>query len=168
MKIKLKLIKYENENIIFERQLTHEISSWVQSRGITVKIQLSEESYCALNIDLLCGKQLSLPVVDNETVQKRVENFSTKKASGIDNLSVRFLQMLINYICPSITYLIDYCLRQGVMLKICKSAILTSLFKSGDKKNMNNLRPISILPAIIKVIESVDFEHFIVSKTVWV
>ena len=119
------------------------------------EIELSEESYSALNIDLLCGKQFSLPVVDNETVQKRVENLSTKKASGIDNLSVRFLQMLINYICPSITYLINCCLRQGVMPKIWKSAKVTALFKSGDKENMDNFRPISILPAISKVIESV-------------
>ncbi len=33
------------------------------------EIELSEESYSALNIDLLCGKQFPLPVVDNETVQ---------------------------------------------------------------------------------------------------
>ncbi len=43
--------------------------------------------------------------------------------------------------------------------KIWKSAKVTALFKSGDKKNMNNFRPISILPAISKVIESVVFEH---------
>ncbi len=123
------------------------------------EIELSEESYSALNIDLLCGKQFSLPVIDNETVQKRIENLSTKKASGIDNLSVRFLQMLINYICPSITYLINCCLRQGVMPKIWKSAKVTAIFKSRDKKNMDNFRPISILPAISKVIDSVVFEH---------
>ncbi len=74
-------------------------------------------------------------------------------------MSVRFLQMLINYICPSITYLIDCYLRQGVMPKIWKSTKVTALFKSGDKKNMNNFRPISILPAISKIIESVVFEH---------
>ncbi len=45
------------------------------------------------------------------------------------------------------------------MPKIWKSAKVTALFKSGDKKNMNNFRPISILPAISKVIESVVFEH---------
>jgi hypothetical protein len=61
------------------------------------------------------------------------------------------------------------------MLKIWKSAKVTALFKSRDKKNMNNFRPISILPAISKVIESVVFWAFaslsigksiIVSKTV--
>jgi hypothetical protein len=123
------------------------------------EIELSEESYNALNIDLLCVKQFSLPVVDNQTVQKKVENLSTKKASGIDNLSVRFFQMLINYICPSVKYLINCCLRQGVMPKIWKSVKVTALFKSEDKKNMNNFRPIFILPAIIKVIESVVFKH---------
>ncbi len=108
---------------------------------------------------LLRGKQFSLLVLHNETVLKRVENLSTNKASGIDNLSVRFLQMLINYICPLITYLINCCLRRGVMLKICKSVKVTALFKSGDKKNMDNFRPISTLRAISKVIESVVFEH---------
>ncbi len=74
-------------------------------------------------------------------------------------MSVCSLQMLINYICPSITYLINCCRRQGVMPKIWKSAKVTALFKSVDKKNMNNFKPISILPAISKVIESVVFEH---------
>jgi hypothetical protein len=37
------------------------------------EIELSEESYSALNIDLLCGKQFSLPVVNNETVQKELK-----------------------------------------------------------------------------------------------
>jgi hypothetical protein len=45
------------------------------------------------------------------------------------------------------------------MPKIWKSAKVTALFKSGDKKNMNNFRPISTLPTISKVIESVVFEH---------
>jgi hypothetical protein len=102
------------------------------------EIEFSEESYSALNIDLLCNKQFSLPVVDNEIVQKRVENLSIKKASCIDNLSVCFLQVLVNYIYPSITYLINCCLRQGVMPKIWKSAKVTVLFKSEHKKNMNN------------------------------
>jgi hypothetical protein len=123
------------------------------------EIEMTEDSYNALNIDILCGKQFSSPVVDNETVLKRVENLSTKKASGTDNLSVRFLQMLINYICSSITYLINCCLRVGVMPKVWKSAKVTALFKSGDKKNMNNFRLISIHAAISKVIESVVFEH---------
>jgi hypothetical protein len=36
---------------------------------------------------------------------------------------------------------------------------VTAHFKSGDKKNINNFGPISILPAISKVIDSVVFEH---------
>ncbi len=100
------------------------------------EIEITEDSNNALNIDILCGKQFSLQVIDNETVQKRVENLSTKKASGIDNLSVRFLQMLINYSCPSITYLINCCLRVGVMPKIWKSAKVTAHFKSGDFKSL--------------------------------
>jgi hypothetical protein len=45
------------------------------------------------------------------------------------------------------------------MPKIWKWAKVAALFKSGDKKNMNNFSPISIIPAISKVIESVVFEH---------
>ncbi len=113
--------------------------------------------YSALNIDLLCGKQFSLPVVHNDIVQKRIENMSTKKALGADNLSVLFLRMLINYICLLITYLINCCLREGVTPKIWKTSKVAALFKYGDKKNINNFMPISILPTITKVIESVVF-----------
>jgi hypothetical protein len=62
----------------------------------------------SLMIGVLCDKTFSLPVVNNETVENRIKKMSAKKLTGIDSISVRFLQLVINYICPSITYLINF------------------------------------------------------------
>jgi retron-type reverse transcriptase len=55
--------------------------------------------------------------------------------------------------------LINCCPRYGVMPNIWKVAKVVPLFKSGNKNDFNNYRPISILPIVSKVIESIVFDH---------
>jgi hypothetical protein len=45
------------------------------------EIEITEDSYNALNIDILSGKQFSLTVIDNKTVQKRVETLNETKTT---------------------------------------------------------------------------------------
>jgi hypothetical protein len=125
-----------------------------------VKQLISNDSNdSSLKVDVLCDKTFSLPVVNNEMIESRIMKMSSKKSTGIDSISVRFLQLVINYICPSITFLINCCLREGVLPNIWKIAKVVPLFKSGNKNDLNNYRPISILPNVSKVIESIVFDH---------
>jgi hypothetical protein len=50
-------------------------------------------------------------------------------------------------------------LRNGVTPNIWKVAKVLPLFKSGNKNDFNNYRPISILPIVSKVIELIVFDH---------
>jgi hypothetical protein len=85
-------------------------------------------SFDSLKVDLICGKQFSLPMVDNNTVEERIKKMSTKKANGFDSISVRFLQLLINYLCLAITYLINCCLKEGTIPKSWKLAKVVPVF----------------------------------------
>ena len=56
-------------------------------------------------------------------------------------------------IAPSIAKLINYSFSKSVFLQRWKTATVFPLFKGGDLENVNNYRPISVLPVLSKVIE---------------
>lgn len=56
----------------------------------------------------------------------------------------------INYAQPNFCL---FALRQSIVPSAWKMALVTSIFKSGEKSDMANYRPISILPVVSKIVE---------------
>lgn len=76
-----------------------------------------------------------------------------KKASGIDKIDARMLKACANEIAPSVTELINLCFSTGTYLDELKVARVVAKHKGGDRRCIDNYRPISILPTINKIIE---------------
>ena len=48
---------------------------------------------------------------------------------------------------------------QGKLPEDWKSARVTPLFKQGDRDDVNNYRPISVIPVVVKVFERIVYEQ---------
>ena len=94
-----------------------------------------------------------LPTDENEV--KRYLNLLTTNASGYDDIPPTLLKASSNLICVPLTHTINLSLTTGYFPDQLKQAKVLPVFKSGDKMNINNYRPISILPAFSKVYEKV-------------
>ena len=55
--------------------------------------------------------------------------------------------------------LINLCLINGIFPELFKIAIVKPIYKAGDKTQLNNYRPISILPYISKILEKVIYRR---------
>ena len=62
-------------------------------------------------------------------------------------------------ISPSITLIVNQCLTTGIFPNKLKIAKVVPVFKKGDKDLLNNYRPISMLPSISKIFESVIYNQ---------
>ena len=78
---------------------------------------------------------------------------SSKKATGLDNLSIRLLKLAAPIVCDSLAYICNLSLFTSNFPSAWKKARVTPIFKEGDKSDVNNYRPISVLPVISKIIE---------------
>ena len=71
----------------------------------------------------------------------------------MDNISARLLKDSADVITTSLTKLYNRSLATSVFPAVWKCGKVTALFKSGDRCNANNYRPITILPTASKILE---------------
>lgn len=64
-----------------------------------------------------------------------------------------FLKTIKNLIISALTKLINHCLKENVSPNTLKSAIVVPIFKKGDREDVSNYRPVSLLPIPWKVVE---------------
>ena len=72
------------------------------------------------------------------------------KATGLDGISARLLKDAAPEVSELITYIINLTISTSTIPSEWKTAKVTPIYKSGDKSDPNNYRPISVLPLISK------------------
>ena len=88
-------------------------------------------------------------------ILKLILKLNDKKASGYDCISNMILKNTCNVIAPYIVELFNTCMTDGVFPNCFKKAQVVPLFKGGTKTDRNCYRPISLLPALGKLLEKV-------------
>ncbi len=79
---------------------------------------------------------------------KELKRLKSNKAIGLDGISARLKKDSAIVIYKSLTTLYNRSLENGFYPAIWKNGKVVALFKSGDKMDCNNYRPITILPTM--------------------
>ena len=94
--------------------------------------------------------------------------YATYMVISVHGLSSEVLKLISNEISSSITLIINQTLTTGIFPDKLKIAKVVPIFKKDSKKEFQNYRPISVLPVISKIFESVIHdqlnEYFINNK----
>ena len=72
---------------------------------------------------------------------------------GFDDIDSKILKISAPVICDSLTYLYNLCIQKSYFPNALKQAKIIPLFKSGNKEDPCNYRPISILSPVSKLFE---------------
>jgi hypothetical protein len=90
------------------------------------------------------------------SVLKKVK---ASKAPGLDKISSKLLKAAGDSIIESLMYLFNLVLNTGIFPDDMKLAKVTPIYKSGERTNCGNYRPISIILVVAKILEKIIYNQ---------
>lgn len=86
-------------------------------------------------------------------VRDVITKIRNKESRDIYGLNTKLVKAIKELIVLPLTRLINLCFRECVFPDCLKRAIVVPIFKKGERDDVSNYRPISLLPIISKVVE---------------
>ena len=104
-----------------------------------------------------------LNCVGISATKKAIRSMGSTKAIGVDGLPCSFWKQFCDELAPFVTLMINSSIKTGTYPALFKDAIVVPVFKGGrkDREDPASYRPISVLPALSKVLEAVVLEQFL-------
>ncbi|CAB3250915.1 unnamed protein product [Arctia plantaginis] len=94
-----------------------------------------------------------LEPADFTEVKNIIMSLNNTNSVGIDEVTTYILKQCVYEIVPVITHLINLSFETGVFPESLKKSIVKPLYKKGDKLELSNYRPITLIPILSKVFE---------------
>lgn len=147
----VEFIKKDNKKIVNPNEICEEFNEHFINVGpkLAAKIPMSFK----LGIDKLSSNSMYLKPTDEEEIEDIISSLNSKKSPGFDNISVSIVKTVKYEISSIISKLVNLSFISGIIPEKMKIAKVKPIYKSGSKDDMENYRPISLLPIISKIME---------------
>lgn len=90
-------------------------------------------------------------------VREAIDSLKNKSSSDIYGLSVELLKSVKDILISPLSKLINAVINESVYPSALKLAKVVPIYKKGDEFDCSNYRPISLIPALSKVVEKILF-----------
>jgi hypothetical protein len=100
---------------------------------------------------------IKLKFVTSKEIESVVNSFKPKGSHGYDGIPIKILKLRVPYILSPLTYLCNLMISTGILPTRLKFAEMKPLHKKGEKSNISNYRPISLLTSFSKIFEKIIF-----------
>ena len=98
------------------------------------------------------------PVTEGQ-VLRLLNKLINGKATGLHNIPNRVLKESADIIGPSLTFIFNFSIMSRAFPDDLKMAKVTPAFKGGDRDDLGNYRPISVLPTVARIFEKLVYDH---------
>ena len=142
-----------NEGIVVtdNKEIANNFNNFFVTIGSTLAKNFSS-STTDINVPTI-NNTFNFKRITPSKVSKILLSLKNGKATGIDGLCVRILKAGAPELCHPLAYLYNLSLASGVVPTCWKTKRVSPLHKGGDLDDINNYRPISILPVSMKIFE---------------
>lgn len=135
--------------------ITEQFNEYFANVGnnLAARITPHDENAYKKYLPLSISSSLFLVPISPFEVMQQIHSLKNKKSCGCDNIATYFVILAANVLANPLSILLNYSFEFGIFPECLKTAKIIPIFKSGDKNEINNYRPISILSIFSKILE---------------
>ena len=147
----MKAIKHEGVTLTNSFDIANTFNNYFATIGDNLANKIPCSDINPISHSSPVNSVFSFAEISLESVLKTVKSINPNKATGPDNIPNKVLKMAAEILSPSLTAIFNRSLSMGIYPDDWKMARVLPIFKSGDKEDIGNYRPVSIISAISKV-----------------
>jgi hypothetical protein len=100
------------------------------------------------------------PVTVTE-MEREIASLNKNSSVGCDKIPMLLIKQCLGYIIKPLVHIYNVSFQSGIFPDQMKTAKIKPLFKKGDKQNMQNYRPISVLSVFYKMLEKLMYNRLL-------
>ena len=124
------------------------------------QIPPSDISYTSY-IKTSCVSSMVLREINDDEVAEEINNLKMKSACGLLQISTKFIKMSKNVISLLLAQIFTKCIEKETFPKIFKQSQVIPIPKVSNPQELADFRPISLLPALAKILEKILYKKMI-------
>ena len=150
-------INVNNKRIDDPLKISENFNNFFANIGHNIAKDITKKSEPEFNI--VNNNSIFLTKIDKTEISKII--MSLNKASGVDKISAAVLKLIATYVTSPLTYVLNLCVDKGYWPISLKKSEIIPIFKGGDKHDMTNYRPISLISNIAKIFERLIYNRLV-------
>lgn len=99
--------------------------------------------------------------VDEEELGKIISTLKNKSSSGHDEVPLKLIKYVGKSLLKPLVHLINSSLITGIFPNCLKISKVVPIYKKGERHEIGNYRPVSVLPSISKIYERVMYNRLV-------
>ena len=103
------------------------------------------------------------PVTVSEVGQV-INSLKSNSSAGFDEIPMSLVKQCLCYFIKPLVHIYNVSFQTGIFPDMMKKAKIRPLFKKGDRQDIQNYRPISILSAFSKILEKLTYNRLLSFK----
>ena len=96
-----------------------------------------------------------------EELERVIASLNKNASAGYEEIPMLEIKQCMGYIIKPLVHIFNVSFQSGIFPDQMKRAKIKPLFKKGDKQNMQNYRPISVLSVFSKVLEKLIYNRLL-------
>ena len=150
-------INQNGNRVTDDATIANTLNEYFNEIGPKLASDLSQSSRSPESYLLPYKSRFQIQNVTIHEVFKSLSKLKISKSTGYDGIPNKLLKDASDIIAPSLVHIFNASIMTGIRIfqNDLKVAIILPIHKSGCKTQCNNYRPISVLSAVAKILESV-------------
>lgn len=154
------MIVHNNTEYTKKGDIANKLNEFFSSIGCDLASKIEDTGDDATSfIHNVPSSSFTLHPVTTTEIKQRLDSLNTKKISP--DIPYYLIKIASDVLTEPVTYIINESIKKGVVPDAFKISCITPIFKSGDKTDPSNYRPISILPSLNKILERIIYDQIL-------